>query len=310
MIFTLIIIIIGIFILSTLLLYSVEKISNFFKIPEFIIGFFILGLGTSLPELFLGIFSSLNKVPKFSLGNVIGANIMNLTLVVSIPVLMLREVRIKSKYINFDLNIMFIYSILPLFLVIDGKLSRFDALILLSLFFFYLYLIKKQKRIFRKRVKDTNLKHLVISFILLPVSFSLIFILSQYAVQQAKLISQMLKLSRLFIGIFLFSLGTTLPELIINVTSAIKKHKELILGNIVGSVIINSTLVLGVVALINPISVKIASLIVPGLFLLAVSFLFITFLFSERKIDWHEALSLLLFYIFFIIVEVTLKEVI
>ena len=112
---------IGLFISSFWLLKSLRVITKFLKLSEFITGFVLLGIGTSLPELFVGITSAIKKTPAISLGNIIGANILDLTLVIGIPILVSRGLKSGHKQITRDSYLMVLMTTLPLILMIIGK---------------------------------------------------------------------------------------------------------------------------------------------------------------------------------------------
>src|SRR3989344_2094838 len=109
---------IGLFISSLWLLKSLRTITKFLKLSEFVTGFILLGIGTSLPELFVGINSAFNKTPAISLGNIIGANILDLTLVIGIPILVSRGLKSSHKQITRDSYLMVLMTTLPLILMI------------------------------------------------------------------------------------------------------------------------------------------------------------------------------------------------
>ncbi len=109
-------------------------------------------------------------------------------------------------------------------------------------------------------------------------------------------------LSPLIIGLFLVALGTSLPELVFGTIAVLKGKEEMSLGNIIGSNIVNSTLVLGVTALIFPISVALGSFILPALFMLVIGFLFLIFI-NNKELGLFEGISLIVFYVLFLIVQ-------
>ena len=126
---------------------SLIRIAAFLKLSEFTAAFIIMALSTSLPELFVGITSAINKNPALSLGNVIGANISDLTLVLGFAVIVAKGIKVNRKSIRKDSFFMFLIAILPIILMILGKgISRLDGVILISVFLLYSWnLIKERK---------------------------------------------------------------------------------------------------------------------------------------------------------------------
>ena len=110
-------------------------------------------------------------------------------------------------------------------------------------------------------------------------------------------------------GLFIISIGTTLPELTFGVRAAMLKHGDMALGNQVGTVIINSTLILGIVALIYPITANFPAFLISSVFLIIISFIFITLVSSGRSLSIKAGIFLILIYLFFMIVEFYIQSV-
>ena len=290
---------------GTFLIKNLTKIARFLLITEFAAAFIIMAVATSLPELFIGITSALAKNPALSFGNVMGANILNLTLITGIIILVARKIEIKSKKIRRDAFFTSLIILLPIILFLIGnKLSRYDGAILLAVFFMYSYRLIKQRKKFKKKLEDrVKRKEIVLTTFLFILFLFVLFFSAKFVVHYASLLVFDLKLPAIMIGLFLVSFGTTLPELIFGVRAAQLKHADMSLGDQLGTMIANSTLVLGVAALIYPIEVAFAPFMISAIFLFVTGFLFVTFVESGRKLDTREGISLILLYIFFVIIE-------
>ena len=117
---------------ADLVVKTLTRIAIYFKLSEFTIGFIVLAIATSIPELFVAITSAFAKIPELSLGDVLGANIVDLTLVVGVVFILSNGLRIKSEIAKKDIFYMIVLSILPLVLMLDQQLSRLDGIVLLS----------------------------------------------------------------------------------------------------------------------------------------------------------------------------------
>lgn len=301
------------------LIKALTKIASFLALTEFVVGFIIMGVATSLPELSVGIRSALEKNTALALGTVIGSNIINLTLVIGVVTLLARGIRVESGRIRFNTLYMFIIAALPLVLMIidlplSGQvmISRFDGCILLSVFFLYiLKQIQERKKYIKEFVHEvsvTDFTDFIINIILFLLGLSLLFISADFVVNYGTLLSAELLLPSILIGLFMVSFGTSLPELTLESRMVLTGHREMALGDLIGSVVANSTLVLGFTALICPIRADFLLLVTSGFFMLLVAFLFITFIESEKAISWQEGLSLILLYIFFVIIEFIIES--
>jgi len=299
------------------LVKSMKKLCGYLKISEFLSGFIILAIGTSIPELFVGISSALNKSTSISLGNVIGANIADITFVIGIPILLVRGFKIKSRETVKDSFIMVIIASLPLTLMIIGnQLSKIDGIILITVFFSYIYYLWMQRGVFTRHYEENKFKRYLIIVYTLLFLITIFFVIksADYAVKYAISISEELDLPKILIGLFLVAIGTTIPELIVGINTIIRGlivgintiirgYSEMGIGNVIGSVVVNSTLILGVTSLIYPITANFLLFITSGIYMLIVCFIFATFIASGNRLDWREGVSLVLLYIFFVIFE-------
>ena len=283
------------------------KIAKFLNLGEFTIGFVVMAFATSLPELFVSISGSIAGAGGLVIGNIIGSNIANLGLVLGIGILLLKGVKIESDAIRTDSLHMFLIVLLPLLLMLDRQLSRIDGAILICMFIIYLIKLFKSRKRFAEKKYDIHWREMFSSFALTFIGLILLLVSAHFVVQYAIKISIDIGITEILIGLILVAIGTSLPELVFEISSALKGHHKMGLGTIIGSVVINSTLVLGVAALIRPITADFVLFLSSAVFLIAISFLFVTFVESESKLSLKEGLSLLLFYVLFIIVQLSIK---
>ncbi|MBS3155197.1 sodium:calcium antiporter [Candidatus Woesearchaeota archaeon] len=292
---------------SIFLVKSLDKIATFLRIAEYTAAFIIMAVATSLPELFVGISSALIGLPSLSLGNIIGANIIDITLIMGIFVLMGRGITVKKERTGKD--IYFVLGSIILFIIlffIGNSLSRVDGAILILLFVINsVRMIKKRKKYSLKYIPQKRSKRLDIITAVLIFIFSLatLFITSKFVVGYASIFAEELKVPPIFIGLFLLSFATTLPEMIFGIQAIKTQHKSMAIGDQTGTIFVNMTLILGVVALISPIETTLTPFFVSAIFLFVSTFIFVTFVKSEHKLTIWEGLSLIFIYILFIILE-------
>jgi len=166
----------------------------------------------------------------------------------------------------------------------------------------------KQKRKFQAIAKDNVSRWGALGwFLLFLVMLPALFFSAKYVVLYGSDLAGVLVLPPIFIGLFFVALGTSLPELVLGAQAAIKKHPEMVLGNTIGSVIVNALLVLGVTALIYPITATAFLFFTSSAFMIILCFLFAVFLESSGGLSWKEGIVLLLMYVLFLIVELNLK---
>jgi len=288
------------------LVKSLEKIARFLHISEFSAAFIIMAFATSIPELFVGISSALQGNPALSLGNVIGASIIDLTLITGIFIVLARGIKLDSKRVGKGIYFMFLSILLIIVLYLIGNsLSRIDGVILLLLFSMNSYrILKKSEKYTAKFNNEKEKTSKKVKFILIfLISLIVLFISSSYVVKYSHLIALDLNLPEIIIGLFLLSIATTLPELVFGINAVLLKHPEMSIGDQTGTVFTNICLVLGIVAIIKPITVVFTPFIVSTAFLFLSAFIFIAFIKSGKKLEVFEGVSLIILYLIFVIIQ-------
>lgn len=294
---------------GTFLVKSIIKISGFLHISEYIVAFILMAFATSLPELFVGISSALANNTELCLGNVIGSNIADIGLVAGIIILLARgKISTKPIKIRKDSLYMLPIAILPLVLFLIGRsISRIDGLILIAVFCFYGWRLVKRGR--DKRMLENKIKRweAIIYPIVFIVSLALLFLSADLVVKSAGLIALDLALPAILIGLLFVAIGTSIPELVFESRAVMMGRSEMALGDLIGSVVVNSTLVLGVTALIRPITANFMLLMISVIFMVLFLFLFATFAERGKRLYITEGIALLLLYIIFIFIEMYFK---
>lgn len=290
---------------AILLVRLLKKIAILLHMSDFAAAFIIMAAATSLPELFVGITSAIAKKPALSFGNIIGANILDLTLVLGLIVIAARGIKTNEKGIKRDSIVMLFMVMLPIILFLIGNsISRSDGIILIVSFVAYSYFtIKTRKRSKKKSEGKAKKSNAMLGIILFLICLAVLFVSANAVVKYASALAVDLNLPQIIIGIFLISIGTTLPELSFGVGAALLKHGDLSLADQAGTVIFNSTFIVGVTALIYPISATFTPFIIASLFLILASFIVIKFIKSGNTLSIKEGIALILAYVLFAIIE-------
>ena len=295
---------------ASFLVKSLVILARFLRMTEFVIAFILMAVSTSLPELFVGINAALTRNASLALGNVIGSNIVDLTLIMGITIVLARGIQVRNPFIRADALWMTIIAALPVVLIIIGwELSRIDGIILLGVFAWYVwYLIYKRgtfPRLFKNHISHW---HGLASLVVFAVSCAVLFFSAELIVKYGTALAVDLNLPRIFIGLFFVALGTSLPELAFGAIAILRRHAQLNVGNVMGSVVANSTLILGVTSLIQPIAADYFLFMTSSLFMIFVCFLFATFVETGRKLSWKEGIALILAYVLFLLVELNINQ--
>lgn len=301
------------FLSSNFLVDALTKVSKFIGWKEFVVSFFIMAFATTVPNFFVDIISAINKVPQLALSDVVGTNIADLTLIVALSALVSKAgLSLPSRTVQGSAIFTIGVALLPLILLQDGVLSRLDGVLLLLAFIGYLiWLFRKKERftkIYDGLPENLGLKFFFKNILLLSLSIFLLLVSAQGIVKSAIFFSNYFRLPITLIGILVVGLGTALPELSFTLQAAKKGEDWLVLGDVLGSVVFTTTLVLGTVALVSPIKVaNFTPFAVARIFLIASAVFFLGCVRSGQKISRREAVFLLGIYILFVIIEVLSK---
>lgn len=306
-----ILLIIGLFLLikgADVFVDGASNIARKLKIPSLIIGLTLVSIGTSAPELSISVTSALQGMNSMSFGNVIGSNTFNILVVIGASALF-TALTVSSDVKKFDVPILIgIYVLLALFAFVISPLTltRIEAAILLVLFVLYIALL-----IFRGRSEQTEddsdepIKKWYVSIILIAVGIAAIIFGGDLVVDSASAIAIKFGMSELMVGLTIVAVGTSLPELVTSVVAARKGELDIAIGNAVGSSIMNTLLILGVSAVLRPISIEPSALVDVIVMALSILIIFFTTLKknSVGKITGASMLAVYVLYITYIIIR-------
>ena len=285
------------------LLRAAVGTSNRFAIPKFVIGMTVVSFATSLPELIVSVRSALAGYSDLALGNVVGSNIANLGLVLGVVLLFTRIKVSKSFYLS-DWPMMFIASIILLVFIQNGIISSFEGIALVALLLLMIiYLLQIRGNVdYVVDDLDAIMSWPKISLFLVSGSVFLAFG-SDLLINGAINLASQLGVSERVIGITLVSIGTSIPELAASLVAVAKRENAISIGNLLGSNIFNILAVLGITAIINPLTVDDDTLLNFDIYvIIGIATLLIPIVFSTKKmvIYWRDGFILLIVYILFI----------
>ena len=298
--------------LSGSLIGSLVGVARYLRWREFTIAFFVMAFATSLPNLFIDINAAFQGKPELAFGDIIGGNLADLTIVLAIAVFFSKKGLVaESEMVQKSAIFTAVIAVLPLLLILDGKLDRVDGLVLIFSFVVYSFWLFSKKGRFKKRYHSrTEAENMGFGGFLwnigkMAVLVALLLAASQAVVVSAQFFSDQLGISLALVGILIVGLGNAFPELYFSVISARKEENWLVLGDLIGSVIICSTLVLGIIAVFFPFEIKdFSPFVTARMFLIIAALLSLLFIRSGRKITKKEGLFLLAIYILFLITEI------
>ncbi|MBU1137075.1 sodium:calcium antiporter [Patescibacteria group bacterium] len=295
---------------SKWLVKSLTRVARLLGWKEFVVAFFTMALASSIPNLSVGIISALRNIPSLAFGEIIGNNIIDLTLAVALAAIISKNgLRLPSQMVQTSGLFTIFVAVLPPIMAFDGVIGRGDGIMLILIFLIYVFWLFNKKdrfsKIYNHADKKFRLKRFFKNIFILLAAVGLLILAAEGIVRSAMYFSEFLNVPLVLIGVLVVGMGNALPEIFFGIQAARKGEDWVVIGDLMGSVIITATLVLGLVALIRPIIVEnIAPFAVARLFLVISAAFFILFLRTGRKITKKEAIWLFLIFVAFVAAEI------
>ena len=296
------------------LVRGASGIAQAFNVPNIVIGLTVVAFGTSAPELVINVTGALQGKTDLAFGNAVGSNLANFGLVLGLAAIM-SPIYLQGQVIRREVPFLLLITAILLVMVWDAPLSgtqalldRGDAIILFLLFSVFVYfmirdfiseendpLLAEGDNLSAKASGNTmvNTALLIIGLVLLVVG-------GEMTIDNGVAVAKIMGVSEVVIGMFVLAVGTSLPELVTSGIAAYKKETDLALGNIVGSNIFNSLVVLPAAAIIRPLPIPQGGdwdLAVGGMFVLVIIPLF---LFSNARLGRLAGIGLIAGYFFYL----------
>lgn len=275
------------------------------NLSKFVIGYMVVAIISILPETFISLTAAFDGVPEFGLGTLLGSNVADLTLVIALIIFFSgHALKVESKIINngwLQIGILLV----PLILGFDGQFTRLEgvALLVAGIIFYYFTLkgSMSELKVAHHRFYLKNLVLLVGSMICLMLS-------AKWTVDYGVNFAHNLGINPLFVGMFIVALGTTLPEMMFSVRAAKRNHDSLAIGDILGTVTADATIVVGLLAVVSPFVFPQRLIYITGGFMMLAMMLLFRFMKTGKQISKIESLALFALYLLFLLTEIFLSK--
>ncbi|MBD3388319.1 MAG: calcium/sodium antiporter [Candidatus Altiarchaeales archaeon] len=283
---------------------AAEKIGLFYGVPAFIVGVTIVSVGTSLPEMVSSVIAVLNGSSEIVSGTVVGSNIANIFLILGIVAILAKKMDVTFEVIHVDLPIFAASAFLLALMSYDGVFTRPEAFLSLAgalIYVGYTFAVEKRKKSPEVKELEKEAKKVRITqftWVTLALSALFIYVGAKYTIESVVVLSEFLGIGKGVLAASAIALGTCLPELTVSCTAARKGKAELALGNILGSNIFNSFLVMGVSGLFGTLAIA-ESMLALGIPLMLVATVLAFFIVQDKQVTMWEGWMLTLFYVFF-----------
>jgi cation:H+ antiporter len=277
-----------------------------YRLSKYVVGFIVVAVISILPETLVSLSAARAGIPEFGLGTLFGSNIADLTLVFAILVFAAnRRLRVETKILKHNAVYPFVL-LLPLMLGIDGFFSRADglALIIVGIIF---YILALKSGIDNSLPIQPGVRRWAHTWRLIG-SMAMLLVGSHFVVTSASAIAADIGISPILIGMLVVGLGTTMPELLFSLKSVRKRDDSLAIGDILGTVLADATVVVGILALVSPFAFPLRIMYVTGVFMVFAAFLLFWCMHTNRSITKKEAWLLLGAWLLFVHVEFFMSQ--
>lgn len=226
-------------------------------ITPLVIGLTVVAFGTSAPELAVTVAAAARGTADLAVGNVVGSNIMNILLILGISAVVTPLV-VRRRVIHFDVPVLIAVSVVVILLALNGRVTRIEGFLLVAAGIGYTAFLIQTSRVSepkgpasRWRVRGRR-RRLALDVVLSLVGLGMLVLGSHWLVDAARDIAVLLGISELAIGLTVVSIGTSLPELATSVVAGLRGQRDMAVGNIIGSNLMNLLVVLGAAAAVSP----------------------------------------------------------
>lgn len=286
---------------AEILVRSSSKLAASVGVSKLVIGLTVVAFGTSAPELAVGIEAGISNQPDILLGNVIGSNLTNTLLILGLSALII-PLKVHKNLIRFDLPVMIGATLLLIYLSFNNLLTFWECMILLVCLILYLYALIRftgKATISKQELLDAGSPWL--NGLLAVTGLVMLIIGARWIVESATIFAEMAGVSELVIGLTIVAIGTSLPEIVTSIMAAVRGEKDLAVGSIIGSNILNILSVIGISGLfISGIPVQDSLIHVDLIVLLGISVLCAPFFYSGKIISRTEGAVLFSGYLLYL----------
>lgn len=292
---------------AEILVRSASKLAVSLGVSKLVIGLTVVAFGTSAPELAVGIEAGINDQPDILLGNVVGSNLTNTLLILGLSALII-PLNVHKNLIRFDLPVMIAATLLLMILSFNNILTFWECILLVVCLFLYLYALIRfsgKATLTEQELLDAGSPWL--NGLLAILGLIMLIAGARWLVESATIFAEMAGVSELVIGLTIVAIGTSLPEIVTSILAAVRGEKDLAVGSIVGSNILNILSVIGISGLfISGIPVQDSLIRIDLVVLLGISLLCAPFFFSGNIISRLEGgvlFSGYLLYLFYLYLD-------
>lgn len=286
--------------------YIVLSIGNYAKrlgLSNAIIGLVVVAMAASAPEIISSLTGFLSSGESVGFGSILGANMVHVGFALGILCLVGRKVKLEPNIFTKRRLLMWAFLMLPFILALDGQLSRPDGAILIIAFCTYFGILWKLEGTLGKIKKEVKIKHIWKDALVFLFAFTALMLSGRWLVESSVRISHELGIPAYFIALTIIGIGTTIPDIAIELKSVFSKREGIGLGDLLGSLVIELLLFFGILALVKPIDVNLGLVLNAFIFLVLLISAMIFFL-NKKELTWKHGAFFMGGYFLFLLIEI------
>jgi len=277
------------------IIFSMSDYAKKLGISDYLIGLVVISIGTATSEMVASVTGTLMGNSGIVFGTVLGSSLCKLP-IIGLGFIIAKKIKIKKHFSGKTPKLALIIAAMPMILVIDGVLSRTDGILLLLVFALYLMTLWQGEGKLGKIKRDVSFRKIWQSALIFSFALAALLYSARWLVFSSLQISEILNVPPLIVGLVVLGIGSSMPELAVQIKSIKKKHVDIAMGNVFGSIVANSVLVLGVVAIIRPVSIDVMNLVLSSISLIA-GLVYLAYLMKKGEANWKHGIVLILFYV-------------
>jgi cation:H+ antiporter len=293
---------------AEILVRGASRLATSLGVSPLVVGLTVVAFGTSAPELAVGVSSALAGQPDIALGNVVGSNIANVLLVLGVAALVAPVVA-GSRVVRREVPLMIAASVLLWLMALSGQIDRLEGILLVAGILAYTAFLVRSSRREAAAVRAEFAaefgvgagragRAIAANLVLVVAGLALLLVGADWIVDGAVAMATTLGIPEIVVGLTIVAVGTSLPEIATSVLAGLRGHRDIAVGNVVGSCIFNILMVLGATAVVAPMPLQVspALLAVDLPFMVAAAVGCLPILYTGFAVDRREAALLLAFY--------------
>ncbi|MBD3318971.1 hypothetical protein GF342_03610 [Candidatus Woesearchaeota archaeon] len=287
---------------ADLLIDGISSYAAKLGLSDEIIGFVVVALAASVPEMVTSIGGITSGEPGLLFGTIIGANMVHMALLVGGLTVVAKKMNMQSKLLRHSNWFVWMLLMLPFILAADGLLSRSDGLILTAAFVVYLVRLWKKEEKSMKLKKTVRLERIWRDAVIFLGALAVLTLAGQFLVFSAINLSDIIQIPAYFIALTVIAVSSAMPDFAVGLRSVFRGVQKIGLGEIIGSMVVELLLFLGVISIIQPIPIEVPSVLSASIFLI-ISITITMYYLKLKSITWKHGIVLLSLYALFVLSE-------